>query len=223
MRFYHLTAEDIATTIFEQGTLKASYGSNNLLCNEAKPYVFFCDEESVPYWSVLLRKSAAVPFDLRGQCTLNYYNYGLYSEFYINEDVRVRTMKPVAVTADEYVYKQLRECYTSTLSMLVTQGLRTDVDKQYWLHDVSGTVAVLERLNFRDAPREELTSVLRDLAADGEYTFLDTYNNTPIRCYQQLLKITDPLTRLACETLYDAIVRNFKGVLDLNTGGADIR
>lgn len=49
MRFYHLTAEDIATTIFEQGTLKASYGSNNLLCNEAKPYVFFCDEESVPY------------------------------------------------------------------------------------------------------------------------------------------------------------------------------
>lgn len=64
---------------------------------------------------------------------------------------------------------------------------------------------------------------LLDLADDGEYTFLDTYNNTPIRCYQQLLKITDPLTRLACETLYDAIVRNFKGVLDLNTGGADIR
>lgn len=223
MRFYHLTTEDTAITIFEQGMLKASYGSNNLLCNEAKPYVFFCDEESVPYWSVLLRKSAAVPFDLRGQCTLNYCNYGLYSEFYTNEDMRIRAMKPATVMADESVYKQLRERYTSTLSMLVTQGLCTDVDKQYWVHDVFGTVAVVERLNFRDALQEELTATLRDLADDGEYTFLDTYNNTPIRCYQQLLKITDPLTCLARETLYDAIARNFKGVLDLNTGGADIR
>lgn len=223
MRFYHLTTEDIATTIFEQGMLKASYGSNNLLCNEAKPYAFFCDEESVPYWSVLLRKSAAVPFDLRWQCTLNYYNYGLYSEFYINEDIRIRAMKPATVAADEPVYKRLRERYTSTLSMLVTQGLRTDVNKQYWVRDVFGTIAVIERLDFGHAPREELTTVLCDLADGGEYTFLDTYNNTPIRCYQQLLKITDPLTCLARETLYDTIVRNFKGVLDLNTGGADIR
>lgn len=223
MRFYHLTTEDAAAIISEQGMLKASYGSNNLLCNEAKPYVFFCDEESVPYWSVLLRKPVAIPFDLRGHHTLNYYNYGLYSEFYINEDVRVRTMKPVTVAADESVYKRLRERYTSTLSMLVTQGLCTDVNKQYWVRDVFGTVAVIERLNFRDAPREELKSVLRDLADEGEYTFLDTYNNTPIRCYHQLLKITDPLTCLARATLYDAIVRNFKGVLDLDTGGADIR
>lgn len=223
MRFYHLTTEDIAITIFEQGMLKASYGSNNLLCNEAKPYVFFCDEESVPYWSVLLRKSAAVPFDLSGQCALNYYNYGLYSEFYINEDVRVRTMKPITVTADESVYKRLRERYVCTLSMLVTQGLRTNVNKQNWVHDVFGTIAVIERLNFGHAPREELTTVLRDLADDGEYTFLDTYNNTPIRCYQQLLKIEDPITCLARETLYDTIARNFKSVLDLDTGGADIR
>lgn len=223
MRFYHLTTEDVATTICQQCMLRASYGSNNLLCNEVKPYVFFCGEESVPYWSVLLRKSVAIPFDLRGHHTLNYYNYGLYSEFYLNEDVRIRVMKPVTVAADELVYKRLRECYVCTLSVLVTQGLHTNVNKQYWVRDVFGTVAVIERLNFRDAPREELKSVLRDLADEGEYTFLDTYNNTSIRCYQQLLKITDPLTCLARETLYDAIVRNFKGVLDLDTGGADIR
>lgn len=223
MRFYHLTTEDVAATIYEQCMLRASYGSNNLLCNEAEPYVFFCDEESVPYWSLLLRKSIAVPFDLRGHHTLNYYNYGLYSEFYINEDVRIRAMKPATVAADESVYRRLRERYTRTLSMLVTQGLCTDVSRQHWVRDVFGTVAVVERLNFGHAPREELTTVLRDLADDGEYTFLDTYNNTPIRCYQQLLKITDPLTCLARATLYDAIVRNFKGVLDLNTGGADIR
>lgn len=223
MRFYHLTTEDAAAIISEQGMLKASYGSNNLLCNEAKPYVFFCDEESVPYWSVLLRKPVAIPFDLRGHHTLNYYNYGLYSEFYLNEDVRIRAMKPITVTADDSVYKKLRERYISTLSALVTRGLRTDVDKQCWVHDVFGTVAVIERLNFRDASREELTTVLRGLADDGEYTFLDTYNNTPIRCYHQLLKITDPLTCLARATLYDAIVRNFKSVLDLDTGGADIR
>lgn len=223
MRFYHLTTEDAAAIISEQGMLKASYGSNNLLCNEAKPYVFFCDEESVPYWSVLLRKPVAVPFDLRGHHTLNYYNYGLYSEFYLNEDVRIRVMKPVTVAADELVYKRLRERYVCTLSVLVTQGLHTNVNKQYWVRDVFGTVAAIERLNFRDASREELTTVLRGLADDGEYTFLDTYNNTPIRCYHQLLKITDPLTCLARATLYDAIVRNFKGVLDLDTGGADIR
>lgn len=223
MRFYHLTTEDVAAIISEQGMLKASYGSNNLLCNEAKPYVFFCDEESVPYWSVLLRKPVAISFDLRGHHTLNYYNYGMYSEFYLNEDIRIRTMKSVTVAADELVYKRLRERYVCTLSVLVTQGLHTNVNKQYWVRDVFGTVAVIERLNFRDAPREELKSVLRDLADDGGYTFLDTYNNTPIRCYQQLLKITDPLTCLARETLYDAIVRNFKGVLDLDTGGADIR
>lgn len=223
MRFYHLTTEDAAAIISEQGMLKASYGSNNLLCNEAKPYVFFCDEESVPYWSVLLRKPVAIPFDLRGHHTLNYYNYGLYSEFYLNEDVRIRAMKPITVTADDSVYKKLRERYISTLSALVTRGLRTDVDKQCWVHDVFGTVAVIWRLNFRDASREELTTVLRGLADDGEYTFLDTYNNTPIRCYHQLLKITDPLTCLARATLYDAIVRNFKSVLDLDTGGADIR
>lgn len=223
MRFYHLTTEDAAAIISEQGMLKASYGSNNLLCNEANPYVFFCDEESVPYWSVLLRKPVAIPFDLRGHHTLNYYNYGLYSEFYLNEDVRIRAMKPITVTADDSVYKKLRERYISTLSALVTRGLRTDVDKQCWVHDVFGTVAVIERLNFRDASREELTTVLRGLADDGEYTFLDTYNNTPIRCYHQLLKITDPLTCLARATLYDAIVRNFKSVLDLDTGGADIR
>lgn len=41
MRFYHLTSEDVAATIYEQGMLRASYGSNNLLCNEAEPYVFF--------------------------------------------------------------------------------------------------------------------------------------------------------------------------------------
>lgn len=223
MRFYHLTTEDVATTICQQCMLRASYGSNNLLCNEVKPYVFFCGEESVPYWSVLLRKPVAISFDLRGHHTLNYYNYGMYSEFYLNEDVRIRVMKPVTVAADELVYKRLRERYVCTLSVLVTQGLRTDVNKQYWVRDVFGTVAVIERLNFRDAPREELKSVLRDLADEGEYTFLDTYNNTSIRCYQQLLKITDPLTCLARETLYDAIVRNFKGVLDLDTGGADIR
>lgn len=223
MRFYHLTSEDVAATIYEQGMLRAYYGSNNLLCNESEPYVFFCDEESVPYWSVLLRKSIAIPFDLRGHHTLNYYNYGLYSEFYLNEDVRIRVMKPVTVAADELVYKRLRERYVCTLSVLVTQGLHTNVNKQYWVRDVFGTVAVIERLNFRDAPREELKSVLRDLADEGEYTFLDTYNNTSIRCYQQLLKITDPLTCLARAILYDAIVRNFKGVLDLDTGGADIR
>lgn len=223
MRFYHLTTEDVAAIISEQGMLRASYGSNNLLCNEAKPYVFFCDEESVPYWSVLLRKPVAIPFDLRGYHTLNYYNYGMYSEFYLNEDIRIRAMKPVTVAADDSVYKKLRERYICTLSTLVTRGLRTDVDKQYWVHDVFGTVAVIERLNFRDASREELTTALRDIADDGEYTFLDTYNNTPIRCYHQLLKITDPLTCLARATLYDAIVRNFKGVLDLDTGGADIR
>lgn len=203
--------------------LKASYGSNNLLCTEEKPYVFFCDEGSVPYWSVLLRKSVAIPFDLRGQCTLNYYNYGLYSEFYLTEDVRIHTLKPIAVVADESVYKGLRERYIRTLSMLITLGLRTDVNKQCWVRDVFGTVAVVERLNFRDASREELTKVLRDLADDGEYTFLDTYNNTHTRCYHQLLKITDTSTCLARAMLYDTIVRNFKGVLDLNTGGADIR
>lgn len=223
MQFYHLTTEDTADKIVEQNTLKAFYGSNNLLCYEDKPCVFFCDEGSVPYWSVLLRKSVAIPFNLRGQCTLNYYNYGLYSEFYLNEDVRIRAMEPILVTVDESVYKKLREQYIHTLSTLVMRGLRTDVDKQYWVHDVFGTVAVIERLNFRDASREELTTALRDLADDGEYTFLDTYNNTPIRCYHQLLKIADPLTCLARASLYDAIVRNFKGVLDLNTGGADIR
>lgn len=223
MQFYHLTTEDIAAKIVEQGTLKSSYGSNNLLCGEDKPCVFFCDEASVPYWAILLRRTTAIPFTLFGYHPMCYFNYGLYSEFYLHDDIRIRTGTPILVTPDESIYKQLRERYISILSSVVVRGLRADVNPEFWIRDVFGVISVTERLEFKNAPASELTKVLRDIADDGDYTFLDTYNNQSLRCYQQLLNIDSPVTMLACEMLYDTIVRNFSSVLDTDTGGIDIR
>lgn len=36
MRFYHLTTEDVAATIYEQCMLRASYGSNNLFVQRSR-------------------------------------------------------------------------------------------------------------------------------------------------------------------------------------------
>lgn len=227
--YYHITKQEYLDSIFAEG-LKPSLGDNSQLAYDNRPLVYLCKEKDLPYWQILLNNPVVLQVELDKEPERFYY--GLYSEYICEETIPTDCIIKVVDTLSpsEGHMKQLCLSYISCLSRFAVDcaryydGQYDSYDKKAVLEDLRlSALAYLniftERLDFSVLTKEEVRKELIDIGESGDYSFCDTYNNTDIRLYEQLLYYPEDELSEVRKKLYNFIKDTFEGCLDVNTGG----
>lgn len=224
--YYHLTKPEYLDYIFRDGLIP-QIGDNSSLVQEEEAAIYLCDWNSLPYWQILLDRTIALEVDIPD--SLKEVRYSLYSEYLVSEPIPADRLKAIKVAAPTKWH--MRELCLDSLGVLSALSVRFarfydgqfDEDREGCEHDLQLTVPALlktmQRYNYSVLTRQEIRSCLKELGEDGEYTFCDTYNNTSVRLYEQLLDYPKDKLLDVRQQLNDFIITKFSDCLDVNTGG----
>ncbi|MCM1218447.1 MAG: hypothetical protein NC548_28500 [Lachnospiraceae bacterium] len=227
MIVYHLTKRENVESICNNGLLPR-LGDNSRSVNDEVPAVWVSMYEDLGFWQLILPHEVVLQLEVDNAYRFDPIQFGYYFGWIYYEPVYIKDCKIVENTPDEHQFNEAREETVRQISRLVLTFVRyyhyhptkRAIEE---LHGACMTVynimKIISNLKFDEIPADSLRAMLWTYGDEGEYTFLDTYMNTPTRLYEQLLNIEDTSTELPRRFLHDIIIQYFGAVLDTNTGG----
>lgn len=227
MTLYHVTDIKRIGTILKNGLLPM-LGNDSAMCNEERAAIFLCEEKDVPYWEILLGKRGVLRVESKSQ--LKSFSCGFYREYYMYDRIPPEYLSIARFSEPKVLHmKQLCINYLFTISHLCVKIIilyhynQNCDDFQLLLQELdqelSTMLVILSRLDYSKLSFDEIKKALLTYSDDGEYTFLDTYQNTSVRLYEQIDNFATDLTKINRHNLYLFIKETFSGCLDINTGG----
>lgn len=224
---YHVTTSDKLESILRNGLIP-KIDENGKAVGEYKSAIYLCDCENVGKWKAVLGCDTVLRISNIDFDSLIDRNYGFLHEYINYNKIEPKNIEKVAMYTTKQQVEGLCSNYTLHLCYLVCIIVRYydgyyDDDKAFieeWIkHTIRVTIDVMRRLNFGSVRHEVIADALINYGVEGEYTFLDTYNNTKYRLYEQIIRFPkDDLYDLRKE-LYDFIVETYKDHLHIYTGG----
>lgn len=157
------------------------------------------------------------------------YSYGRYDELLLYETNLFRVTEIVRPN-DVRALFELQQDYVAELSQLALWGCkfiqRSEFDETvlHWVQSVYGVVQVVPRLHYDSMLPSTKISIIRDYSDDGEYAFMDCFEDTniPILKYLSSCPKASPIFT-ACDLLYKTIENYFGDcALVRKAMGADI-
>lgn len=239
---YHLTTKDAVNSILKNG-LKPSIGERSKQVGETKKAIYICGKHDIPYWQAILGLNTVLKIDANDIeiNRENTFETGMYTEYMIHT-----TIPPEKITVETLnkhkpsnkIIHDLALSYMSNISYLCVACAKyytyKNTDKEeafYYPPDVlqksmETTLAVLNRLDYALCSTKEKRYELRQLG-DGNYSFVDHYDfdhpwddqTTRPKLYTMLIKYEKDELYHIRHALYKFITKNFKGCLDVDTGG----
>lgn len=230
-RFYHLTDRESVPLILKNG-LQPQIGKNSQIVQESKSYVYLCDAQSIPYWSILLGKNTVLQVCIPDEYLFDTYTYDGYSEI-----VLWRTISPQFISRAEMTLKTepaMQHLCVSHLTLI--SSFCADCARYYSVsfceglyhtaeffdsirHDGEVVLNALRRLDYGVVDTQVLEYELRQLGEDGEYTLCDTYFGEDKRLWEKLPEYeTDALTDVR-SIIHGLLKTTLAGCLYTNTGG----
>lgn len=227
---YHTTKQENVQNILKNGLTPNHYGSNKKFINDERTGIFLCNRQSVPYWMIILNHDALLQINLPANTQIDRFNYTLYSEIIYKNNIPPEAIKQRTTPFQSELCvanKILCESIITLLSYMTSTCAnfynRPDSDKEHFKQYIKNRTITIrttgEAVKFQQISDQTLSDMLRELGEDGQYTFCDTYKNTPIRLWEQLMEYPKDDTYEDRQYIYDFIIKNFKNVLFTNTGG----
>lgn len=223
---YHLTDKEHLTEILENGLIP-QIGDTSQSVGDNRNAIFLCDEKSIRYWKILLKKSVLLKISnvSPNECGLTLYSD--YNEYTYDKPIPPQSISLVStnVSGSRKHMHNLRLSYLISISCFTLDCARYYNDEGYKTKDeliqcAKNLLLVLKRLKYTSKDMSEYEDYLKKYGEEGEYTFCDTYNDTTIKLWQQLIKYNkDDNLRPYLKKLYKFIETTFPFAKTLNTGG----
>lgn len=223
---YHITSNPDITK------LTPTIGKNASLVGETEPLVYLCDEQSIPYWMILLDSHYIFKIDMSNINTAKQYlskvEYTLYSEYIYTKEIQSDAITYIGnIKKPEKIYMQkLCMGYIETLNKICilyakyyTHHSKNKLYENDCCQLSKSTVAVLPHLDFSVIKTDDLIAKLKNIGEDGEYTFCDTYMNTGRRLWKQLIYYPEDDLLIYRKKIFEFINMQLINCHDTNTGG----
>lgn len=81
---YHLTNKNLLSNILKEG-LVPNIGISSKMADEPEPAIFLCDNNSLPYWQILLDRDILLKIKILESGTYKVFDYELYKEYVFKE------------------------------------------------------------------------------------------------------------------------------------------
>lgn len=224
---YHVTTSDKLEDILRYGLIP-KVGENSKAVGEYKSAIYLCDCENVGKWKAVLGHDTVLRISNIDFDSLSNRDYIFLHEYISYNKIDPKDIEKVTIYTTKQQMEEICGNFTLHLCYLVCKIIRYydgsyDDDKEFmekWIkYTIRATIDVMHRLNFDSVRHEVIADALINYGTEGEYTFLDTYNNTKYRLYEQMIRFPkDDLYNLRKE-LYDFIVETYKDYFHIYTGG----
>lgn len=227
-KYYHLTTEENAKRILEEGLLPI-HGEHKNMIHDEREGIFLCGEKDVPYWKIILGLSVVLEVSNIKIEEENIYNYSYYKEYVYEKKIEsenIRRVKMENKKANADAMKDLCYQYLYWLSSFTVHCARYyfyDMEEEM-LHesidiDADCLLAVLPHLDYSICGTDEIKEFLIEEGDSGEYTICDKYVPTGHRLYVQLIHYPKDDLSTKRRKIYEYIKDTFKGCLRVHTGG----
>lgn len=226
---YHLTDKEKVASILKNG-LEPIIGDNSKLCGNEYGFVYFTDYHSIPYWQILLQKPVILRIADLDIPNLNRCNYGIYTEYSIGRTIpptqitksnisftKAKRLESMRKLCTEFLFSISQMC--KTFAMHYEYGEEYELDLQDYIRYLNVQRMVFEHLDFHTLTNQEIKDALIE-QTDGEYGFTDTYKDTDLRLWEQLIHYPKDESLEVRTWLYNFVNKTFdKSIKYLNTGG----
>lgn len=172
--------------------------------NEAvKDALFLCEEDHIPYWSILLDRKNILLIDTQGLPETDFYKFGynLYDEWITYKKIEPRRIKRFVkfFLGTDYM-PELCEHHVLNVSELVVHMTRVATHPDRYVgadklinHDVDSLIEIVaKRLSLRFLNEKLICDKLSEIGDDGDYTMCDRYcvneRYGELMLWEQLLK-----------------------------------
>lgn len=229
MTLYHVTTKENLESILKKGLIPNYKSKNSKFINDNRKGIFLCDKKSIPYWMIILKCDTILKITIETELINTSFSYTLYNELIYDEIIpadKIRKIKPPTKTILNFTRETLCDSIIRSLSN-ITHACATFYNKngdyEYYKDYINGRTAGIkatgERIDIHKVSDKKLKQMLREFGDDGEFTFCDTYMNTPVRLWEQLIRYPKDDTYKNRKYIHDFIKSHFKNVLYTNTGG----
>lgn len=235
MELYHITDRRNIPSILKNG-LTPRIGNRSMQL-ENEPIVCLTERQYLPFWKILLSLSHPAvlkvtidpnEFDDTVRCEQNYF---LYKEIRIKTNIPPECIQKATVriphTEMTDTMKKLCKSYLYEISAICidcareyTEHVKTYLSKQDMIFYLESLYKICSRLDYSVMTTDEKRAALIEIGESGEFTFLDTYQQTDKKLYQ-LTMFKDPYTYCIRRRLEEWIADTFHDCLDITTGGWD--
>ena len=223
---YHVTTKDKCRDILVNGLIP-SIGEQSEKVSENKPAIYLCDYEEVGKWKIVLGKDTVLRIKNTNENLLEIRDYPSFHEYICFNKIEPYNIELTNVNSTKQQMQELCCDYTLHLCCLVTKIIRyydgyydNDEKVEEWIrHTAKSTMEIMNRFNFDLVKNKRIISTLVNAALEGEYTFLDTYNNTEYRLYEQIIRFPKDDLYDVRKELHDFITKTYEKCLHINTGG----
>lgn len=230
---FHVTKQENVKSILREG-LKAQIGANSQEVLEAENMVYLCDEDSVPYWSIILGADAVVRVSGIQPDSCAKFEYGLYVEFAYHNDIAPENIEVYSGEIPDRgaAMKSLCLSYISTVSVISVHAARfydnlelwngqsynANISKKILKSEFRSTTLALNRLDSSTCFTDDIRSHIKDRGENGHYVFTDYYKSTDKRLWEMLSFYPDDDLKGERELFQNAVCRVYKDCLYENTG-----
>lgn len=230
LTLYHTTKQKHIKSILQNGLIPNFKPDNSQSIEDDRKGIFLCPKESIPYWLIILEHDALLSVTIPDDAYTDSFSYTYYEEQIYNDVILPEHIK-IEPLPEQSELKQANETLCDSainaLSNITSHCARfydnmandLKYHEAYMESRTSMIRATGEKINFAIISDETKTKILRELGDSGEYTFCDTYKNTPIRLWEQLSDYPKDSTYEKRIYIQNFIKKHFKNVLFTNTGG----
>lgn len=222
---YHLTSKENIPSILKEG-LKPSVGKNSKKANDNKPSLYLCEYEDIEYWQIILGYDSLLKVKVDDKDSCNKFEYSTYSEFIYEDTIAPDKIEVIPLNPpSQYKYEKLLLSYLNTISTACIYCADyysreyTNLKEDIVLNAINTVRIVGDKLDYNKIDTYKIRKELKEIGEEGYYTFLDMYLNTGKKLWEQLIYYPCDNLKEPREWLYNFINKNFKGCLDLCTGG----
>lgn len=234
---YHVTKKENVESIMKNGLIP-QIGKNSILVGEAKPYIFLCEKESIPFWKILLEGDVVLEIKDRDDGYSEYiegYSFATCREYNACDVIspnRISVYSKRTPVRKSHM-RRLSRTELTDISYIVLQVIKWydnyydgQFRKEHSLSDITLNIrslrTVLQRIDFSVLSNKEKNEELKELGESGEFTFADVYFSEKTRLYKKALQFAkennDEELAKELTMLNRFIERNFK-LGNLYTGG----
>lgn len=241
--FYHLTTTEALPEILKNG-LKPMLGERSKLVGDTEEMICLCEYHDIAYWRIILGLDIVLQIDATkvDLTDKDRHDYSYYSELICKHEIPADAIKIYKqnIKVKKAPMMDLAESYMSNISHLCVLAARyytykdTDMCPNYLTHDYmensfKSLLTTLKNIDFSVVTNKEKRQRLRELG-DGNYSFVDRYEydhsynpnekqKVRPRLYTMLMKYEKDDLYEYRHDIFKLITQNFKGCLDVNTGG----
>lgn len=223
-KLYHLTTESELENILENG-LEPRIGKNSRAIKEQEPAIYLCEKKDIAYWSILLDKSIILQVKDVQIADSDIYAYTNYNEFICKNNIPPSKISRYSGELNmDLAMKNLCLSHIASISRM-TVNMANYYNNRLKIHEIvlkrllTNALNILNKLDYSILSKKEIAKTIKEYGESGEYALTDMYLDSGKKLYEQLLLYKKDSLFDKREELYNYIVREFKGCLNLNTGG----